>query len=50
MPEPVSINRRADDLRDLIAAELLDKGSSTVHVNDIRVTLDTWRKLARAAA
>jgi hypothetical protein len=50
MTEPISIDRKMDELREAIAAQLRSTGGATTKVSDIRVSLEEWRKLARAAA
>jgi len=50
MSDPISISRKADALRDQIAAMLLATGSATVAASDIHISLSEWRRIARAAA
>ena len=48
-PSPVTINRNTDEIRAGIRDSLTKQGEAHVDVHDIRISLEEWRKLARAA-
>lgn len=50
VPTPASIDRKTDEIRDSIRESLTAHGEAHVDVHDIRISLEEWRKLARAAA
>lgn len=47
---PASIDRKTDQIKDTIRAEFKARGTARVDVQYIRVSLEEWRKLARAVA
>lgn len=47
---PASIDRNIEQIKDTLRAAFQARGEAHVHVTDIRVSLDEWRKLARAVA
>lgn len=46
----MNADRKKDELRNAIAEQLRSSGGAMTSASDIRVSLEEWRKLARAAA
>jgi hypothetical protein len=47
---PANIDRKIDQIKEMIRAEFHARGEAQVDVQDIRISLDEWRKLARSVA
>lgn len=47
---PVSIDRNIEQIKDTLRTAFQARGEAHVHVADIRVSLDEWRRLARTVA